>query len=118
MPQAPDMAFYSTYCDPAFAYPTCGNLRGNLGRNTLIGPGISNLDLSILKNNYVKRVSESFNVQFRAEFFNIMNRANFSSPTNNLAVFDETGQAIPSAGLITSTQTTSRQIQFALKLLW
>lgn len=91
---------------------------GNLGRNSLIGPGVSNLDFSVFKNNPVKRISESFNAQFRAEFFNILNRANFASPTQNLAVFDQTGLPVPSAGLITSTQTTSRQIQLALKLIW
>jgi hypothetical protein len=97
---------------------TCANLFGNLGRNTLIGPGLSKLDFSVFKNNYVKRVSENFNAQFRAEFFNILNHANFASPTDNLEVFDQNGGAVSSAGLITSTQTTSRQIQFALKLIW
>ena len=96
----------------------CANLRGNLGRNVLIGPGLSKLDFSVFKNNHVRRISENFNAQFRAEFFNILNRANFSSPTDNLAVFDQNGQSIQSAGLLTSTQTTSRQIQFALKLIW
>jgi hypothetical protein len=62
--------------------------------------------------------SEEFNIQFRAEFFNILNKANFSSPTDNLEVFDKIGQPISGAGLITSTQTTSRQIQFALKTIW
>jgi hypothetical protein len=94
------------------------NRWGNLGRNSLIGPGISNLDFSVFKNNPVKRISESFNAQFRAEFFNILNRANFASPTQNLAVFDQSGLTVPSAGLITSTQTTSRQIQLAIKLIW
>jgi hypothetical protein len=94
------------------------NRWGNLGRNSLIGPGASNLDFSLFKNNPVKRISESFNAQFRAEFFNILNRANFGSPTQNLAVFDQTGLPVSSAGLITSTQTTSRQIQLALKLIW
>ena len=94
------------------------NRWGNLGRNSLIGPGVSNLDFSVFKNNPVKRISESFNAQFRAEFFNILNRANFASPTQNLAVFDQTGLPVSSAGLITSTQTTSRQIQLALKLIW
>jgi hypothetical protein len=94
------------------------NRWGNLGRNSLVGPGVSNLDFSVFKNNPVKRISESFNAQFRAEFFNILNRANFGSPTQNLAVFDQNGLSIPSAGLITSTQTTSRQIQFALKFIW
>jgi hypothetical protein len=89
-----------------------------LGRNVLIGPGLSKLDFSIFKNNYVKHISENFNAQFRAEIFNILNRANFSSPTDNLQVFDQSGQSIQSAGLLTSTQTTSRQIQFALKLIW
>jgi len=94
------------------------NRWGNLGRNSLIGPGVSNLDFSVFKNNPVKRISETFNAQFRAELFNILNRANFASPTQNLAVFDQTGLPVSSAGLITSTQTTSRQIQFALKLIW
>jgi len=96
----------------------CANLFGNLGRNTLIGPGLAKLDFSVFKNNYVKRISESFNVQFRAEFFNVLNRANFASPTDNLAAFDQNGQPISSVGLIDSTQTTSRQIQFALKVIW
>jgi len=97
---------------------TCANLRGNLGRNTVIGPGISNLDFSLFKNNPVRSISENFNVQFRAEFFNVFNRANFSSPTDNRTIFDQNGTPIPSAGLITSTQTTSRQIQFAIKVIW
>jgi carboxypeptidase family protein/TonB-dependent receptor-like protein len=96
----------------------CANLRGNLGRNAVIGPGVSKLDFSVFKNNHIKRISESFNAQFRAEVFNILNRANFGSPTDNLAMFDESGQGIQSAGLLTSTQTTSRQVQFALKLIW
>jgi hypothetical protein len=96
----------------------CANLRGNLGRNKLIGPGLSKLDFSVFKNNHVKRISENFNAQFRAEIFNVLNRANFSSPTDNLNVFDASGKPVDSAGLLTSTQTSSRQIQFALKLIW
>jgi len=97
---------------------TCATLHGNLGRNVIIGPGLSKLDFSVFKNNYIRRISESFNAQFRAEIFNIFNRPNFGSPTDNLAVFDQNGQAISTAGQLTSTQTTSRQIQFALKLIW
>jgi len=97
---------------------TCANLRGNLARNAVIGPGMSKLDFSIFKNNRVKRISENFNAQFRAEIFNTFNRANFASPTDNFTVFDQNGQPISSAGLIDTTQTTSRQIQFALKLIW
>jgi hypothetical protein len=94
------------------------NKWGNLGRNTLVGPGVSKLDVSVFKNNRIRRISESFNAQFRAEFFNVLNRANFASPTDHSTVFDQSGNPISSAGLITSTQTTSRQIQFALKLIW
>jgi hypothetical protein len=94
------------------------NRWGNLGRNTLIGPGVSKLDVSLFKNNRIRRISETFNVQFRAEFFNILNHANFASPTDHATVFDQSGNPISSAGLITSTQTISRQIQFALKLIW
>jgi hypothetical protein len=97
---------------------TCANRLGNLGRNTVIGPGLANLDFSLFKNNRIRRISENFNVQFRAEFFNVFNRANFASPTDNRTVFDQTGSPISSAGLIDSTQTPSRQIQFALKLIW
>jgi hypothetical protein len=94
------------------------NKWGNLGRNSLIGPGVSKLDVSIFKNNRIRRISENFNAQFRAEFFNILNRANFASPTDHSTVFDQNGNPVSNAGLITSTQTTSRQIQFALKLIW
>jgi hypothetical protein len=107
--------YIKTQC---LAFPAPSDRWGTLGRNTLIGPGLSKLDFSLFKNNYVRRISESFNAQFRAELFNILNQANFASPTSNTTVFDQHGQLISSAGLITSTQTTSRQIQFALKIIW
>ena len=101
-----------------FAVPNPITLRGNLGRNTLIGPGMVNLDFSIFKNNYIKRISDRFNAQFRAEFFNIVNHPNFAPPLDNKNLFDSSGNPVANAGLITSTQTPSRQIQFALKLIW
>jgi hypothetical protein len=121
VPTAPSIAFYAANCDPSFgAAPQCFNLRGNAGRNILIGPGTSNLDFSVFKNNYIKRISENFNVQFRAEFFNILNRANFAVPVtpDNTDIFDSTGAPTGVAGLLTSTTTTAREIQFALKLIW
>jgi hypothetical protein len=98
----------------------CFNLRGNAGRNILTGPGLANLDFSVFKNNSVRRISENFKVQFRAELFNILNRPNFSVPNspNNTDIFDSKGAPTGSAGLLTSTSTTSRQIQFALKFTW
>jgi Carboxypeptidase regulatory-like domain len=131
VPTAPSQAFFNTNCDPAPPVGAngtpqqlapgdlrCFNLRGNLGRNTLIGPGLVNFDFSLFKNNFIKRISDTFNAQFRAEFFNVFNRANFAPPLDNRNVFDAAGNPIGNAGLITSTQTPSRQIQFALKLIW
>jgi len=118
VPAAPTLAFYAANCDPRFAFPSCLNLRGNLGRNTVIGPGLVNFDFSLFKNNRVKKISDTFNIQFRAEFFNILNHTNFSPPLDNRNIFDSSGSPIGNAGLITSTQTPSRQIQFALKLIW
>ena len=118
---APSAAFYTANCDPTFGtFPQCFNLRGNSGRNILTGPGTSNLDFSVFKNNSIKRISESFNVQFRAEFFNILNRANFAVPVtpDNTDIFDSSGASTGVAGLLTSTSTTAREIQFALKLIW
>jgi hypothetical protein len=60
----------------------------------------------------LKWISESANLQFRAEFFNILNRVNFAPPLDHNSITD------PAFGLIDRTQTSSRQIQFGLKLLW
>jgi hypothetical protein len=121
VPTAPSAAFYSAHCDPTMGiFPQCFNLRGNAGRNTLIGPGLVNLDLSVFKNNPVRRISETFNVQFRAEVFNILNRANFAVPItpDNTQIFDSSGAPTAGAGLLTSTTTTARQIQLAVKFIW
>jgi hypothetical protein len=85
---------------------------GNLGRGTYNGPGLAEVDLSLFKR---IALSERMNLQFRAEFFNVQNRANFGVP--NTTVFSGTTIS-PSAGLITNTVTTSRQIQFGLKLIF
>jgi hypothetical protein len=97
---------------------TCQNLLGNAGRNSLIGPGLTSLDFSIFKNNYIKKFGEQFNVQFRAEFFNILNHANFQSPIDNSTLFDQTGAPIAGAGRIDATTTSAREIQFAIKVYW
>jgi hypothetical protein len=97
---------------------TCANLIGNGGRNSIRGPGLVDLDFSLFKNNYVRRISETFNAQFRAEMFNVLNHPNFLSPTAAAAIFNQNGASIGGAGLITGTSTTSRQIQFGLKVIW
>jgi hypothetical protein len=60
IPTAPSAVFYTANCDPSLGtFPQCFNLRGNAGRNILTGPGTSNLDFSLFKNNPIKRVSEN-----------------------------------------------------------
>jgi hypothetical protein len=76
------------------------------------------LDVSLSKNVPISRISESFKAQFRADFFNIINRANFTSPNDNRAIMDSLGNLIPFAGAITLTNTTSRQMQFSVKMSW
>ncbi len=92
--------------------PPNSGFYGNLGRNTLIGPGLATWDFSAVKETPIK---ERLSMQFRAEIFNLLNRANFNTP--NLIVFTPSGVS-GTAGAISSTSTTARQVQFALKLLW
>jgi hypothetical protein len=94
------------------APPNNSGFYGNLGRDTLIGPGVATWDVSVMKDT---RIREGTTLQFRAELFNILNHANFNTP--NAVTFTPTGVS-PTAGLITSTSTSSRQIQLGLKLLW
>jgi hypothetical protein len=96
----------------------CANLLGNVGRNSLIGPGLVNLDFSVFKNFPIKRISEQFNAQFRVEAFNVFNHPNFVAPIDNEQIFSSNGAPISTAGRIDTTSTTSRQIQFALRLTW
>ena len=126
----PQTAVNTPYCDTARATTlgvrgTCPNIRGNLARNMIIGPGLFNLDFSVVKNNYVPKISESFNVQFRAEFFNALNRANFAPPALSpntgggaMEALLNSGQANSQFGQLTATQVPNRQIQLALKLYW
>jgi len=135
IPTAPNPGFWSANCDPAppsVGGPIdpnslqCFNLRGNAGRNILVGPGITNLDFSVFKNNHIKRISENFNVQFRLEMFNIMNHPNFAPPgpgDGNTDIFDATGASLaPSnggtAGALLRTTIPERQIQFAIKIVF
>jgi hypothetical protein len=101
-----------------FAAPNPSNRLGTSGRNGLIGPGLIEMDFSLFKNIPIPKISESFKAQFRTEMFNVFNRPNFTSPNDNRVIMDSTGATIPNAGVFTLTNTTSRQIQFALKLTW
>ena len=102
-----------------FAAPTPGTRLGNSGRNVAFGPGLFNMDTSLVRNFRAPRVSEAFNVQFRAELFNVLNHVNFSPPnTANTQVFNQNLAPLTTAGTLTTTTTTSRQIQFGLKLVF
>jgi hypothetical protein len=137
VPTAPSQSFFNANCDPA--PPTvggapplpmqCFNLRGNAGRNILIGPGITSLDFSVFKNNRVRRISEKANVQFRLEMFNLLNHPNFAPPgpgDGNTDLFDATGTSLAAsptnpggtAGALIRTTIPERQIQFAIKLIF
>ncbi len=95
---------------PSIANPA--GFSSNLGRNTLIGPGLATWDFSAMKDT---AIHERLTLQFRAEIFNLLNRANFNTP--NLITFTPSGVS-GTPGAITSTSTTSRQVQFGLKLIW
>ena len=99
------------YFDPtAFSMPAAG-FYGNLGRNTLIGPGLASFDGAINKS---FRFGEHGRLQLRGEVFNIPNRPNFAIPSQR-NVFTTTGR-VASAGLITNTLTSSRQVQLGARL--
>jgi hypothetical protein len=95
----------------AFVLPAAGTY-GNLGRGVYRGPGLADLDASLFK---TVKLTEKTSLQFRAEIFNVLNHANFGTP--NATVFSGTAFN-PSAGLVTSTTTTSRQTQFGLKFVF
>jgi hypothetical protein len=97
---------------------TCMNLLGDTGRNQIFGPGLFDLDFSLFKDNYIRRISESFNIQLRTEFFNVLNRPSFQSPIDNNALFNNDGTPIGGAGAIDATTTNSREIQFGIKIIW
>ena len=102
------------YFNPsAFIQPLPGTY-GNVGRNILQGPGLVETDLSLTKK---FSFSERWNMQFRSEVFNVFNHTNFNIP-NPVVYASATGGPSPTAGVITATSTTSRQIQFGLKLMW
>jgi hypothetical protein len=107
--------------------PNCFSLQapgtlGNTGRDTIIGPGLAVVDFAVLKDTRVPKISESFRVQFRAEFFNLFNHPQFGLP--NVNVFTQGtnggGSISAQAGQITTLggNTAARQIQFGLKFLF
>jgi len=107
---------------PNNAALTCG-VMGNVQRGLLRGPGLGNWDFSLVKDTAFPILGEQGSVQFRAEFFNVLNHTNFGMPAGTL--FTGSGATPYSStsltsgvGQITQTIGTSRQIQFALKVIF
>jgi hypothetical protein len=120
-PILPHWTPFTGYLNPlAFAQPDFGTF-GNLGRNSIYGPGYRNLDFSITKNT---RLKDQLSLQFRAEFFNILNHPNFAQPNHNIVPGDSSPM-----GLISQTPDVAqtnpglggggpRVIQLGLKVLF
>ena len=128
---SPTQWFTNTVCDPrpggscpsgsAFALPVSVSggrtvfHYGSLGRNVIVGPRFDNVDFSVIKNT---NLSEDVRVQFRAEFFDIFNHANFGQPGRVAQPGSTTFGVITNTRFSTGDSGSSRQIQFALKLLF
>ena len=106
-PRTPQQYFNAA----AFLPPATGTY-GNVSRDSLTGPGLSELDFSATRNAHL---TERLGLQFRAEFFNILNHTNLHTP-NEVVYTSATSGVSPTAGVVSSTSTTSRQIQFGAKL--
>ena len=100
------------YFNPAAFLPPATGTYGNVSRDALTGPGLTEVDFSATRN---ARLTERLGLQFRAEFFNILNHTNLLTP-NEVVYTSATSGISPTAGLVTATSTTSRQIQFGAKL--
>jgi hypothetical protein len=107
----PILGGYEQYFDPMQFVPQQPGYLGDLGRNTLIGPGLAKLDLSVVKE---MSLGGHRNLQLRAEVFNVFNRANFGQPSSTL--FNANGSRIGAAGRISRTTTTARQGQIAVRI--
>jgi Carboxypeptidase regulatory-like domain len=107
-------------CTPFPSGPanSCMNLFGDVGRNELVGPGLTDFDFSVFKNNHIPKISETFNLQLRFEFFNIFNHPNFQAPIDNEVLFTGAGASVNGAGAIDSLTTSARQIQLGAKIIW
>ena len=106
-PRTPQQYFNAA----AFLPPAAGTY-GNVSRDALTGPGLSELDFSATRNAHL---TERLGLQFRAEFFNVLNHTNLQTP-NEVVYTSATSGVSPTAGLVSATSTTSRQIQFGAKL--
>ncbi len=118
-PLAAQCGTFSGAATPPSGQVYCANLLGNAGRNSVIGPKFVNLDFSATKNFPIHRISETLNVQFRAEIFNILNHSNFvpPEPLAGASIFQANGAA-QNNGFMDNLASQPRDVQFALKVIW
>jgi hypothetical protein len=112
-PSAPQLPSGNVYCANLSPF--------NVGRNSITGPHFVNMDFSVHKVFPVRKISEQFNVQFRAEMFNIFNHSNFVPPQPcsgdcNSGIFNIDGSTAGTAGQISLLAGLPREVQFALKV--
>ncbi len=110
----------SCFAFPAFDPVTGLTHLGNAGRNSIIGPRLTDFDSSLVKDTKIPRISETFNLQFRAEVFNVLNHVNYATPPKSGSLlFNQSGGSLSSGGvLVGPTASSSRQTQFALKVIF
>ncbi|HVT96153.1 MAG TPA: carboxypeptidase-like regulatory domain-containing protein, partial [Acidobacteriaceae bacterium] len=104
----------SQFFNPNAFLPPATGTYGNVRRDSLVGPGVEEIDFSATKNT---ALSERVHLQFRAEFFNLLNHTNLLTP-NEVVYTSATSGISPTAGVVTATSTTSRQIQFGAKVVF
>ena len=112
--------YFNTSClttPPVIGADGIGTAFGNSGTGIVDGPGQENLDVALTKTMAFPWPRENSTIQFRVEFFNVFNHANFAVPTvGNLTVFNSATERNTTAGQITQTSTPGRQLQFALRI--
>ena len=114
LPQQPAALPAGVTCIPFSAAPgTCQNLLGNGGRNEIYGPGLINLDFSAVKDT---KIRENMTLEFRGEFFNVLNHTDFKPPVDNSTLFNADGSPSSNGGVLDATSEDSREIQLAVQL--
>jgi hypothetical protein len=128
----PNQWFGNSVCDPRIVAPAAGSCNatsvfalpvsasgvfhfGNVPRNSLLGPGFSDTDLSLIKN--IKLAGQS-RVQLRVEVFNLFNQANLGLPGNTATVGSTSFGLITATRFPTGDSGSARQVQFAIKMLF
>ena len=128
-PTVPTGDVLASLCNQQGTKPTngqvlCTNLQGNERRNSLVGPHLVEADVSLIKNTYIPRISEAFDLQLRVEAFNVLNHVNFQAPTDNYTLGTSSyvstfnAQSVGSAGVLDSLAAPVRQIQFGAKVIF